>query len=86
MTKFDKFMTSAFRKIHRENVTRWIDVMQMIRTLGKTLLNLQQMSSQKEVHIALSLPSNSISKECIFINRYLPSERTFIINPPFLLK
>jgi hypothetical protein len=22
MTKFDKFMTSAFRKIHRENVTR----------------------------------------------------------------
>jgi hypothetical protein len=86
MTKVDKSMTSAFRKIHREHETSRIDAMQMIRTLGNTLLNLQQMSAQQEVHIALSLPLNSISRECIFINTSPPSEHTFMLKPPFLLK
>jgi hypothetical protein len=86
MTKVDKSMTSAFKKIHREHETSRIDAMQMIRTLGNTLLNLQQMSAQQVVHISLSLPLNSSSRECIFINTTLPSEHTFMLKPPFLLK
>ena len=45
MTKVEKPMTSAFRRIHREHEKSHLDAMQMIRTLGNTLLNLQQMSS-----------------------------------------
>ena len=43
MTKVDKSMTSAFRRIRREHEKSQIDALQMIRTLGNTLLNLQQM-------------------------------------------
>jgi len=60
--------------------------MQMIRSLGNTLLSHQQMPSQQVVHITLSLPLNSSSREFIFINTSLPSERTFLLKPPFLLK
>jgi hypothetical protein len=60
--------------------------MQMIRTLGNTLLNLQQMSAQQAVHIALSLPLNCSSRECIFINTSPIDEHTFMLKPPFLLK
>jgi hypothetical protein len=40
MTKFDKSMTSAFRRTRRECEKSHIDAMQMIRTLRNTLLNL----------------------------------------------
>jgi hypothetical protein len=60
--------------------------MKMIRILGNTLLNLQQMSSQQAVNIALSLPLSSSSRECTFINTSLPGEHTFMLKPPFLLK
>ena len=56
MKKVDKSMTSAFKRIRGEHEKSHIDAMQMIRTLGNTLLNLQQMSSQQAVHIVLSLP------------------------------
>ena len=56
ITKVDKSMTSAFRRIRKEHERSHIDTMQMIHTLGNTLLNLQQMSAQQAVHIALFLP------------------------------
>jgi hypothetical protein len=68
MTKIDKSMTSAFRRIHKEHERSHIDAIQMIHTLGNTLLNLQQMSAQQEVHIALSLPLTCSSRKCVFIN------------------
>jgi len=40
MTKVDKSMTSAFRRICKEHERIHIDGMKMIRTLGNTLLNL----------------------------------------------
>jgi hypothetical protein len=46
MTKVDKSMTSAFRRIRREHEKSQINAMQLICTLGNTLLNLQQMSTQ----------------------------------------
>jgi hypothetical protein len=46
MRKINKSMTSAFRRIRKEHERSHIDVIQMIRTLGNTLLNIQQMSSQ----------------------------------------
>ena len=58
----------------------------MIRTLGNTLLNLQQISSQQAVHIALSLPLNHSSRQCIFINTCPMEEQTPILKPPVLLK
>jgi hypothetical protein len=68
MIKVDKSMTSAFRRIHKEHEKSHIDAIQMIRTLGNTLLNLQQMSAQQEIHIGLSLPWNRSSRKCVFIN------------------
>jgi hypothetical protein len=46
MEKVDKSMTSAFRRIRKEHEKIQIDAMQMIRTIGNTLLNLQKMYSQ----------------------------------------
>ena len=46
MTKVEKYMTSAFRRIHKEHERSHIDAIQMICTLGNTLLNFQQMSAQ----------------------------------------
>ena len=54
MTKVDKWMTHAFKRIHKEHERKKVDSIQMIRTLGNTLLNIQQMSAQQAVHIALS--------------------------------
>ena len=57
MTKVDKYMTSAFRRIHKEHERIHIDAIQMICTLGNALLNLQQMSSQQAVHMHFPCPS-----------------------------
>jgi hypothetical protein len=86
MTKVDKSMTSAFRRIHKEHERSHIDAMQMIRTLGNTLLNLQQMSAQQAVHIALSLPLNCSSRKCVFINTSPLEKHTFVLKPPSLLE
>jgi hypothetical protein len=40
MTKVDKSMTSAFKRIHKEHERSHIDAIQMIWTLGNTFLNL----------------------------------------------
>ena len=58
----------------------------MIHTLGNTLLNLQQMSSQQAVHITLSLPLNCSSRKCVFINTSPLDKHTFVIKPPSLLE
>ena len=86
MTKVDKSMTNAFSRICKECEKSRIDVIQMIRTLGNTLLNLQQMSSQQAFHITLSLPLNCSLRKCVFINTSLPDTHTFMPNPPILLK
>jgi hypothetical protein len=86
MTKVDKSMTSAFRRICKEHEKSQIDVMQMICTLGNTLLNLQQMYAQQAVHITLSLPLNCSSWKFVFINTSPLDTRTFVLKPPSLLK
>jgi hypothetical protein len=86
MTKVDKSMTSVFRRIRREHEKSHIDAMQMICTLGNTLLNLQQMSTQQAVHIALSLPLNCSSRKCVFINTSPLDKYTFMLKPPSFLE
>jgi hypothetical protein len=86
MTKVDKSMTNAFRRIHKEHEKRRIDAMQMICMLGNTMLNLQQMSAQQAVHIVLALPLNKSSRPCIFINTSPIDKHTFVLKPTFLLK
>jgi hypothetical protein len=86
MTKVDKSMTSALRRICRKHEKSHIDAMQMIHTHGNTLLNIQQMSAQQAVHIALSLPLNCSSRKCVFINTSPLDKHTFAIKPPSLLE
>ena len=86
MTKVEKSMTSAIRIIHKEHERSQIDVMQMISTLGNTLLNLQQMSAHQAVHIVISFPLSCNSMECIFINTSMSDQCVFMLKPPFLLK
>jgi hypothetical protein len=86
MTNIDKSMTSAFRRIHKEHEIRHIDAIQMIRILGNTLINLQQMSAQQEVHIALSLPLTCGSKQCVFINTSPLEKCIFVLKPSVFLQ
>jgi hypothetical protein len=86
MTKIDKSMTSAFRRIHKEHERSHIDAIQMICTLGNTLLNLQQMPTQQAIHIALSLPLTCSSRKCVFINTSTLEKRTFVLKPPIFLQ
>lgn len=46
MTKVYKSMKNAFKRIHKDHVKNKVNVIQMMCTLGNTLLNLQQISSQ----------------------------------------
>jgi hypothetical protein len=85
MRKIDKSMTSAFRKIRKEHEGSHIDAIQMIHTLGNTLLNLQQMSSQQAVHIVVSFPLTCSSRKCVFINTSPLEKHTFMFKPPVLL-
>ena len=59
MTIVDKSITNAFKRIPKDHVNDKINDIQMICTSGNTLLNLQQISSQQEVHISLFLPLNN---------------------------
>ena len=86
MTKVDKSMTNAFKKIQKYHVKNKIDAIQMICTLENTLLNLQQISSQQTVHITLSIPLNHSSRKWVFINTCPMEEHTFILKPLVLLK
>jgi hypothetical protein len=86
MSKVEKSMTKSFRRIHKEHEKNNIDVMKMIRTLGNTMVNLQQMSTHQAVHIVISLPLNSSSRACIFINTTPIDQRTFVLKLVFLLK
>ena len=61
----------------------------MIRALGTTLFNLQQMSTQQAVHVALSLPLDCGSRKCVFTNTYplekCKLEHGFTFGPPEIL-
>ena len=63
-----------------------IDAIQMIHMLGNTLLNIQQMSSQQAVHIALSLPLTCSSRKCVFINTSPLEKPTFMLKPHVLMQ
>jgi len=86
MTKIDKSMKNEFRRIRKEHEKNEIDAMKMIRKLGNTLLNLQQMLAQQAVHIVLSFPLSCSSRECIFIHTSPVDERTIMLKPTILLK
>ena len=86
MTKVDKSMTSAFRRIHKEHERSHIDAIKMICTLGNALLNIQQISSQQVVHIALSLPLTCSSRKCVFINTSPLEKCTFVLKPSVLIE
>jgi hypothetical protein len=86
MMNIDKSMTFAFRKIRKEHERSHIDAIQMIQTLCNTFLNIQKMSTQKAVHIALSLPLTCCSRKCVFINTSPPEKHTFMLKPPILLQ
>ena len=86
ITKIDKSMTSAFRRIHKEHERSHIDAIQMIHTLGNTLINLQQMSAQQTIHIALSLPLTCSSRKCVFINTSPLEKCTFVLKPSVFLQ
>ena len=86
MTKVDKSIKSAFRRIRKEHERSHIDAMQMICMLGNTLLNLQQMSTQQAVHIALSFPLNCSSRKCVFINTSPLEKCTFVLKPSVFLE
>jgi hypothetical protein len=86
MTKVENSMTSAFRRIRKEHERTHIDAIQMIRMLGNTLLNIQQMSSQQAVHIALSLHLNCSSRKCVIINTSPLEKCTFVLKPPCLIE
>jgi hypothetical protein len=86
MKKVDKSMTSASRRIQKEHKRSHIDSIQMICTLDNTLLNLQQMSYQQVVHIALSLPLTCSSRKCVFINTSPLEKCTFVLKPSVLLE
>jgi hypothetical protein len=89
MEKVDKSMTSAFRRIHKEHERNHIDTMQMIRALGNTLLNLQQISAQQTFDVALSLPLDCGSRKCVFRNtsplEKHKLEHGFAVGPPKIL-
>ena len=53
--------------------------MNTISILGKALLNMQQMAAQQVVHIVLSLPLNSSSRRCIFINTSPMEKHAFVL-------
>ena len=86
MTKVDRSMTNAFKRIRKQHEKSKIDAIQMIRSLGNDLLNLQQISAQEAIHIAVSLPLNHSSTECNFINTTQIDKCTFILKPTTFLK
>lgn len=78
MTKVDRSMTSAFKRICEDHEKNNIDAIKMISKLGNELLNLQQMSSQQGTHIILSLPLNYSSRKCVFIDIRAEDDQTFV--------
>lgn len=58
------------------------DIIETIVRLGKYLLNLQQVYAQQDVYIVLSMPFNTISMKCIFINTSRIDDQTFLLKKP----
>ena len=86
MTKMDRSMTSAFKKIREDCCYNNDSKVETIRRLGNALLNMQQMSSRQAVHIVLSLPLYSSSRKTIFINTAPSEKRTFVLKKPHVLQ
>ena len=79
MTKFDRTITSTFKRIREEHKKSDVSVIKTISNLGKALVNMQQMSAQQAVHIILSLPLNTSSRNCIFVNTSPIEHRAFVL-------
>jgi hypothetical protein len=77
MTKVDKSMTNAFRRIHKEHEKSEIDAMQMICTLGNTLLNLQQMSAQQASSYS-TFSSTEFLFKTMYIYKHISNRSTHI--------
>jgi hypothetical protein len=89
MEKVDKSMASEFRRIGKEHERNHIDTMQIINALVNTLLNLQQISAQQIVDIALFHPLDCGSRKCVFTNtsplEKCKLEHGFTFGPPKIL-
>ena len=85
MAKFDRTLTSTFRRIRKESIENKDDAIQLVRKLGNALLEHQQMSSRQAVHIVLSLPLQCSSRKTIFINTSPANKRTCVLKKPQLL-
>ena len=79
MTKEDRTLTLTFRSIRENHIKTKCDIMNTISSLRKALLNKQQMSAKQVVHIVLSLPLNSSSRRCIFINTSPMKKHAFVL-------
>ena len=86
MTKQDNTLTKTFRKIREDRKKFFFDVMENIVSLGISLLNMQQMSTQLAVHIVLSLPLSSSSRRCIFINTSPQDQLAFVLKKKKVLQ
>ena len=86
MTKVNRTMTSAFKKIREDCLCNNDNNIDTIRKLGNALLNMQQMSSRQAVHIILSLPLYSSSRKTVFINTTPLEKRTFVLKRPSQLQ
>ena len=79
MTKHDNTLTRTFRKKREDRKKTNYDVMDTISSLGKSLVNMQQMSTQLAVHVVLSLPLRNSSRRCIFINTSPQEQHAFVL-------
>jgi len=68
MTKMDRSMTSAFKKIREDCCYNNDSKVETIRKLGNALLNMQQMSSRQAIYIVFSLPLYCLSRKSIFLD------------------
>ena len=68
-----------FKRIREEHKESDVSIMKTISRLGKSLVNMQQMSAQQAVHIILPLPLNTSSRNCIFVNTSPIEHRAFML-------
>ena len=84
ITKFDCNMTTAFKKIKDQCLADNDGKIETIRKLGNALLNMQQMSIRQAVHIVLSFPLYSSSRNTIFINIAPDDKQIVVLKRPLL--
>ena len=86
ITKFDRNMTTTFKKIKDQCIAGNYGKIESIRKLGNALLNIQQISIRQAVHIVLSLPLYSSSRNTVFINTTPDDKQIAVLKRPLLLE